>query len=146
MPEDTTFRLIYRSHSRIPADDRDVGLAEIFSVARANNKRLGVTGALLITDNWFVQALEGDEPVVRDLYQRISADPRHDDVTVVESAPVDARVFSRWAMAQVSELGHADIPLHATDGRIHRAADQPLTRDQTVVLRTMRNTIGADTL
>lgn len=141
-----TFRLIYRSHSRIPADDRGVGLAGIFSVARANNKRLGVTGALLITDNWFVQALEGDEPVVRGLYERISADPRHEDLTVVESATVDGRVFSRWAMAQVSPMGHADIPLHATDGRIHPAADQPLTRDQAAVLKIMRNTIGADTV
>jgi hypothetical protein len=146
MADDATFRLIYRSHSRIPADDRGAGLADIFSVARANNKRLGVTGALLLTDNWFVQALEGDESVVRGLYERISADPRHEDVTVVESAAVDDRVFSRWAMAQVSAMGHADIPLHVTDGRVHRSADQPLTREQTVVLKTMRDTIGADTL
>jgi hypothetical protein len=152
MTEDTTpsagptFRLIYRSHSRIAADDRATGLARIFSASRANNKRLGVTGALLVTEGWFVQALEGDESVVRGLYERISGDPRHEDVTVIESAPVDRRVFSRWAMAQVSSLGHADIPLHVTDGHISRAADQALTREQTVVLKTMRNTIGADTV
>ena len=150
MTEDTTaeqtFRLIYRSHSCIPADDQATGLADIFSVARANNKRLGVTGALLLTESWFVQALEGDESVVRGLYERISEDPRHEDVTVIESAPVDRRVFSRWAMAQVSRLGHADIPLHVTDGHLHTAADQPLTREQAAVLKTMRNTIGADTV
>ena len=152
MTEDTTasaeqtFRLIYRSHGRIPADDRATGLARIFSVARANNKRLGVTGALLVTEGWFVQALEGDESVVRGLYERISEDPRHEDVTVIESAPVDGRVFSRWAMAQVSRSGQADIPLHVTDGHIQKAAVQPVTREQSVVLKTMRNTIGADTV
>ena len=65
-----------------------------------------------MTEGWFVQALEGDESVVRGLYERISEDPRHEDVTVIESAPVDGRVFSRWAMAQVSRSGQADIPLH----------------------------------
>ena len=36
---------------------------------------------------WFVQALEGDESVVQGLYERISEDPRHEDVTVIESSP-----------------------------------------------------------
>ena len=49
-------------------------------------------------------------------------------------------------MAEVSKLGRADIPLHATGGRIHSAAGQPVTRQQSAVLTTMRNTIGADTL
>jgi Sensors of blue-light using FAD len=140
------FRLIYRSHSRISPDDRSVVLAEIFTAARSNNKRSGITGALLVTDNWFVQALEGDESTVRGLYDHIAKDERHDDVTVIESAPVDARVFGKWAMAQVSALGHADIPLHAVEGRIHSAAAPTVTREQSAVLKTMRDTIGADTL
>jgi hypothetical protein len=141
-----TFRLVYRSRSRIPSDDRSVGLADIFSVARTNNKRAGVTGALLVTDHWFVQALEGDEATVRGLYERIAKDARHDDVTVLETGAVDGRVFGRWAMAQVSSLGHADIPLHAADGRIRTAAEVPVTREQSAVLKTMRDTIGADTV
>jgi hypothetical protein len=140
------FRLIYRSHSLISPDDRSVGLADIFTAARTNNKRAGVTGALLLTDHWFVQALEGDESTVRGLYERIAKDARHDEVTLVESATVDARVFGRWAMAQVSALGQADIPLHVTEGRIHSAAASAVTREQSVVLRTMRDTVGADTL
>jgi len=48
------FRLIYRSRSRIGAADRKYQLGEIFSVARSSNKKLGVTGALLITDDEFV--------------------------------------------------------------------------------------------
>ena len=76
----------------------------------------------------------------------IAADARHDEVTVIESAPVDERVFARWAMAEVSKLGHADIPLHASAGQIRSAAPQPVTREQSAVLRAMRNTIGADSL
>ena len=144
--ETQPFRLIYRSRSRITPEDRSAELADIFSVARSNNKQAGITGALLVTDHWFVQALEGEEPAVQRLYGHILEDDRHDDVTVIESGAVDGRVFPRWAMAEVSKLGRADIPLHATAGRIHAAAEQPVTREQSAVLTTMRNTIGADSL
>ena len=146
---DPVFRLVYRSHSRIPAEDRPVTLAEILRVARAANARAAITGALLITDNWFVQALEGEETAVRALYERIRQDARHEHVTLIEAGGHDARVFSRWAMAQVSASGQADIPLEATEGEgaIHpAAAAEPLTREQTTVLRAMRNSIGADVL
>ncbi|MGZ4508191.1 MAG: BLUF domain-containing protein [Blastococcus sp.] len=138
------FRLIYRSHSRIKPDDRPAALADIFRVARASNDEAGITGALLITDHWFVQALEGEAPTVQSLYERISRDARHEHVTLIEAEQVPARVFSRWAMAQVSASGKADIPLEATEGHLHTVAGVPLTRDQTAVLKSMRDTIGAD--
>ena len=147
MAEETRpFRLIYRSRSRIPDEQRSSALADIFGVARSKNKQTGITGALLVTDHWFVQALEGDESAVQRLYEHIRDDARHDEVTVIESTAVDERVLSRWAMAEVSKLGHADIPLHVTEGQIHSAARQPLTREQSAVLKAMRNTIGADSL
>lgn len=143
-PDKQTFRLVYRSHSRISHDEREAVLGQIFDVARAKNKAAGVTGALLITDHYFVQALEGEEPVVRSLYERISEDQRHDDVVLMDERSVPSRLFPRWAMAQVSAAGHADVPLHTIDGVISRAADHPSTRDQAAFLRFMRNTIGAD--
>ena len=68
------FRLIYRSHSCVAAEDERSELGDIFTTARSNNKRLGVTGALVITGDAFAQALEGDEAVVRELYTRICGD------------------------------------------------------------------------
>jgi hypothetical protein len=139
------FRITYRSHSLIPEDDRKAVLGEIFDVARVNNTAAGVTGALLITDHFFVQALEGEESTVRSLYERIRRDERHDDVTLVDERPVDSRIFPDWAMAQVSAAGHADIPLHSTEDGIGRAgAHQPTTRDQSSFLKFMRNSVGAD--
>ena len=49
-------------------------------MARAKNAELRVTGALLITDHYFVQALEGEEDRVRALFDRIRRDDRHDEV------------------------------------------------------------------
>jgi hypothetical protein len=138
------FRIVYRSHSRISQDKRETVLAQIFDVARANNEKSDITGALLITDHYFVQALEGDEAAVRSLYEHISDDQRHENVTVVDERSVDSRIFGQWAMAQVSAAGHADIPLHTTEGSLSRAAHQPTTRDQAGFLKFMRNTVGAD--
>jgi hypothetical protein len=141
---DSPFRLIYRSHSRIAPADREAVLADIFREARSHNEAVGITGALLITDHWFVQALEGEVSEVRALYERISGDSRHENVSLIEADHEPERVFSRWAMAQVSASGKADIPLEAAEGRLHTVAGEPLSREQTAVLKVMRDTIGAD--
>lgn len=146
MTDTPTFRLIYRSHNRIPAADRKAELGAIFSVARSTNSRLGVTGALLTTGDWFVQALEGDEGVVRELYERISKDVRHERVAEIESGKVDARMFARWAMARVAAHGEHDIPLlaNAAKGGITPAAPRPTTPEQDEVLEFMRRSIAGD--
>ena len=146
MTDTPTYRLIYRSHNRIPGDRRKAELGAIFSAARSTNKRLGVTGALLTSGDWFVQALEGDEAVVRDLYAHIGKDARHERVVEIESGQVDGRVFSRWAMARVSADGEHDIPLlaNAAKGGITPAAPRPTTPEQDELLDFMRRTLGDD--
>jgi hypothetical protein len=137
------FRLIYRSRSRIGAAERRHQLGEIFSAARSANKKLGVTGALLITDDQFVQTLEGPEPAVRDLYVKISKDRRHEHIELLESGDAPARVFGRWAMAKVAADGEPDIPLLANvdKGGISPAQPRPATEAQETVLGRMRQSL-----
>lgn len=135
------FRLIYRSHNRIPADQRKSELGAIFSVARSQNKKADITGALLISGDWFVQALEGDETAVRSLYDHIAKDKRHERVSVIDASHVDERVFSRWSMARVSdEEDKPDIPLlmNVNKGGASPAAPRPTTPEQEAVLAVMR--------
>lgn len=135
-----TFRLIYRSRDRIPPEGRRAELGELFSQARSSNKRSGVTGALLLNEAWFVQALEGDEAVVRALYDRITLDPRHDGVELLQAGEVPGRVFARWAMARVSEEGEPDLPLIAHQDGISPAAPRgDATPEQEAVLAGMRD-------
>jgi hypothetical protein len=147
---ETIFRLIYRSQSLISADDRRTALGEIFTSARRNNKRLGVTGALVISGDSFVQALEGDESVVRDLYATIGQDSRHHDLTLLEEQVVEGRAFGRWAMAKVATDGGSDIRLlsNATKGVIVAApgTDPSITTEQEAVLASMRESLTGDTL
>ena len=142
------FRLIYNSHSCIAPDDGVTELGAIFTTARRNNKRLGVTGALVITEDAFAQTLEGDEPVVRELYEHICRDPRHESVSLLEAETVDGRSFGRWAMAKVAADGGPDIRLlsNATRGTIVSAGpDGHLTPEQEKVLAFMRESIAFET-
>ncbi|MDD7969427.1 BLUF domain-containing protein [Actinomycetospora lemnae] len=135
------FRLIYSSHLRVPPHERKAQLGAIFSTARSNNSRQGVTGALLVWHDNIVQALEGDEAVVRELYDTIHHDPRHERVTVLEEGTVPERVFGRWSMARVSdEDDEPDIPLlmNRDKGGISPAAPRPTTPAQDAVVATMR--------
>ncbi|WP_169542293.1 BLUF domain-containing protein [Solirubrobacter soli] len=143
------FRLIYRSHSRIAEADRTEQLGAIFTTARTNNRRLGVTGALVITEDAFAQTLEGEEAAVRELYESIAQDPRHEDVSVLEEGTVDERTFGRWAMARVSEDGGPDLRLvsNAAKGRIVAVSpDAHVTSEQEEVLAFMRDSITHETL
>jgi predicted sulfurtransferase len=133
-----TFRLIYRSRNLIPEDQRKAELGTLFGQARSNNKRHGITGALLLSDDWFVQTLEGDEDAVRTLFTHIEKDSRHDSVSVIETGQAE-RVFSKWAMARVAADGEPDIALIAHVDGIHRAARQRTTADQESVLDVMRD-------
>ena len=136
---EAVFRLIYRSRSLAPATERDHGLGDILRVARTNNARLGVTGALLVYDDWFAQTLEGSEATVRDLFKRIRIDPRHDTVELRQEGPVNERVFARWAMARVAEHGEPDIALVATPSGVTPGAARKSSSDQEAILAIMRD-------
>lgn len=137
-PTAEIFRLMYRSRDCIPAAERKVELGSLFSQARSNNKRQQITGALLLSDNWFVQILEGEESAVRALFDHITTDPRHDSVSLLDARTVTDRVFARWAMARVSEEGEPDIPLIAHVDGISPAAGRGTTPEQEEILDLMR--------
>ena len=92
------YRLIYVSTAdRLMNQDQ---LVEILTKAREKNGHLGITGLLLYKEGNFMQLLEGEENAVRGLYDTIRRDPRHFDVTLLLSEPVQAkdRLFPDWTM------------------------------------------------
>ena len=141
------FRLIYRSRDRIDPARRNSDLGELFTGARSNNKRLNVTGALLISEQFFVQTLEGEQEVVRTLFARIEKDPRHDAVTIIKAGTTDERVFPRWAMARVDDASaRTETYLIAHENGIAPASDRGTTPAQRTVLGAMRDAMyGAST-
>ena len=136
---DVVFRLIYRSKSLIPAEKLEEELGSILRAARHKNAERGITGALLLYDDWFAQTLEGDEAEVRALYAIIEKDKRHASVQLREEGVSVTRVFSRWAMAMVGEHGSPDIPLTATTSGTAEAAARSTTPEQEQILGLMRD-------
>ena len=92
------FQLIYRSKASTYYHDDDLAL--LLRQCRTKNIEKQVTGLLLYGYGNFVQLLEGQDHVVRDLYNnRIVGDPRHRDPVVLHQGYVPKRLFKDWSMA-----------------------------------------------
>ena len=90
------FRLIYVSTAR-ELMDKDA-LLGILAKAREKNARLGITGMLLYKDGNFLQLLEGEERIVRGIYETIARDTRHFDTMITMEEAVNERMFTEWSM------------------------------------------------
>ena len=90
------YRLLY--HSKASQKMKDSEIFSIIEKAQENNKQLNVTGLLLYIDDGFIQCLEGEEEVVKDLYRKISNDDRHEQARVVLQGNIKERDFDSWNM------------------------------------------------
>ena len=93
-------RLIYISENQIdPARGSVVRqLGTILSASNRNNSALGITGALVFDDRWFLQALEGERRAVWATFERIGEDERHAGTHLIELIGVEQRLFGNWWM------------------------------------------------
>ena len=73
-------------------------LEALLTQSRSANEQADITGMLLYRNGRFIQYLEGPEQGVRTLLSRISADPRHTDVRVLDDTRPRARQFAEWTM------------------------------------------------
>ena len=97
--ESSVFYLIYASSATRLLSDQELQI--LHTRAMAGNARRGVTGFLLYRGGNFMQLLEGEEDVVRGLFERIKADRRHKDVYVLKEGTRAERIFAKFAMGFV---------------------------------------------
>lgn len=99
-------RLIYASQSTNPADENyggvQVDVGRILMQSRKNNPRYEIGGVLYFSNNYFFQCLEGRQDVVNRLYNRITEDPRHENVQSLSVNRVNERYFTNWSMKYVA--------------------------------------------
>lgn len=88
--------LCYLSSATVPFSQAE--LDALLAKSRANNTRDDISGMLLYRDGDFLQVLEGPEAAVRTTFQRISRDPRHARVMLIDESDIDARSFADWSM------------------------------------------------
>lgn len=77
-------------------------VAAILSHARRANPGNGITGLLIFDGLHFLQQMEGPQPRVRWLMDRIATDPRHTGMRVIFEGPLAARRSTAF------EMGYAE--------------------------------------
>lgn len=122
--------VIYVSQARKPMDP--AALEALLLQSRAWNSSQGLTGMLIYRyspdadSGHFMQMLEGGEPEVRFIYDKIRRDKRHHTILTLAEAEAEAegRMFSDWAMGfkNVDDAFLAGLPGHA---RIGEASFEP---------------------
>jgi hypothetical protein len=99
---------IYASTAAATFKESDI--PALLEHARGANAERAVTGMLLYIEGSFFQVIEGDIAVVDDVYNRITHDPRHSQITLIIREPIAARDFSEWTMGFCTvdplEAGH----------------------------------------
>ena len=114
-------RLIYASlrESRSPRD-----MIEIVEQSEARNAVEAITGALVLTPDYYLQLLEGERKVVDACYQRICRDPRHSHVGLILFELLDERWFPDWSMSAM-DLSEDDAIAPYSEGEEFRPGDLP---------------------
>lgn len=74
----------------------------ILAQSRKNNPALGITGMLCVSENLFVQVIEGGRDEVCDLFNAIVRDDRHQNVRLLTYEEISERRFGNWTMGHVS--------------------------------------------
>lgn len=126
--------LIYRSiATEVPSE---IELVSLLEHARPANAARGITGMLLYQNGRYMQMLEGEEPVVRELFGAISADRRHRDVKLVAKGALAKRHFDDWSMGFRNMDQFADLPDY--DTYLSRQLDDgQLSREERAAFRFM---------
>ena len=91
------FELTYFSEAKKGLDSDS--LASILKTSQEFNSKNKITGCLLYHHNQFVQILEGEEQLIKELYGKIKQDKRHYNVTLLSENTKDEPIFADWNMA-----------------------------------------------
>jgi hypothetical protein len=77
-------------------------LDDILEQSRQNNAALGVTGMLCVSEDLFIQVIEGGRDEVCELFNTIVRDGRHENVRLLVYEEISERQFANWSMGQVN--------------------------------------------
>lgn len=99
--------LVYRSEAALAgtASENDRQVLAMVEASRRRNSAVGLSGALVLVSNTFIQAIEGPLPALEATFERICRDMRHRRLELLEFAAREARGFGGAAMAWLSPDG-----------------------------------------
>tara|TARA_R110000850_G_scaffold125759_9_gene244381 strand:+ start:278 stop:724 length:447 start_codon:yes stop_codon:yes gene_type:complete len=113
-------RLIYRSKTSWDVLTNDL-LRNLAQRSASNNRELDITGLLVLSDETFLQVLEGPDIAVNMIFNRIIRDELHSEVTLLSYDQTANRSFEDWSM-RVVDLN--DLPMASRDLFRHKYDDK----------------------
>jgi hypothetical protein len=110
--------LLYVSNSRLPPADAFSELQSIVQVSVANNGAREISGALMFTEENFLQYLEGPISSLQALLLALRADARHENLRLLLDRPTNERLFGSWALAYYGppDFVRAEVAAALDDG------------------------------
>lgn len=88
--------LIYVSSALTQWDEQS--LEQLLTSARRWNEPRGLTGMLLYSGGNFIQAVEGEDSRITEVFERIRRDSRHRGILVLLNEPIIDREFPGFSM------------------------------------------------
>lgn len=86
----------------------DAALEKMLSQARLKNEAAGITGMLIFYEGLFIQFIEGEEEKINSLFEKITADQRHNQILILDDGYSETRKFADWSMA-FERLNHREV-------------------------------------
>lgn len=133
------YRFAYASRSTFQpfatASGVDVNIAQILEVARQNNQKNNLVGALYYGNGSFFQCLEGTKQDIDVLYAKLLKDSRHKDLKVLLSEPIEKSGFSSWEM-KFATIDH-EVRSFLRDNNINKFDPYQFSIDTTKQLVSM---------
>jgi len=90
------YYIVYVSAAAKPMSEAE--LDQFLVDIRRRNKKLGVTGMLLYNRGNFIQVIEGKEEKIKQLFNDISRDERHNTIVKILEGHAEERLFPDWSM------------------------------------------------
>ncbi len=91
----TLLQIIYASDL---SGSNESELSTILNASVRNNEKNEITGMLIYKNSRFLQVLEGKKEAVLETYERISKDPRHQNIVLLLKDEIESRDFQDWSM------------------------------------------------
>lgn len=91
------YTIIYRSKAAAGFGPKEIN--QMVETAKIHNVKNNITGCLLYHEGRFLQLIEGTEKDVKDLYERILSDSRHENITLLGDEKGFMRSFENWSIA-----------------------------------------------
>lgn len=88
--------VVYRSRAKAPL--QSPALHDLALLAQQRNRSEAITGLMVYDFPCFYQWLEGPEDSIERIMHSIRRDPRHTDLQILSTKPIEKRVFNSWDM------------------------------------------------